>query len=459
MNKKNIIILIPLVWCYRNFYLTGIIRDLEKYFNVYIAVPEIGVSSFLKNGFEREKIIILKSPVKRKFSNWIFKLIKVCHSKVYPINTEKIFESFRKTACLKFKIKYFISFDFPSLFFSNSIGLEFLKYMERILFYKNNQKECLKILKDLNPAFVLSTANVVDAEWPIFRVAQRIKIPTIAHVLSFDNITSRGYLPIDSFDHYWVWNKQMKEELIKLYAVDSTKITLTGTPQFDFHRDSQYKWSRAKTLEKLGFENNGSYILYCANHYQISPEEPELVDSILIQLLKKYPNIKIVLRLHPMDKYERWDALLAKHSNIFLSIPWTHDNPETIYWGEPTVEDLAVFSNTLRHAEVMLNIASTVSIDAAITDTPTICIGYHPANEKESTFYHDVHYSKHYKPIMELGSSPLVVSIEELIEKIALQIEDRNQLSKEREATVNYFIPTESRLASTIITEKLMAYV
>jgi hypothetical protein len=185
-----------------------------------------------------------------------------------------------------------------------------------------------------------------------------------------------------------------------------------------------------------------------------------LVDSILIQLFKEYPDIKIVLRLHPMDQYERWDTLLEKYPTVFLSIPWTHNSPETIYWGEPTIEDLSMFSNTLRYASVMLNIGSTVSIDATITDTPTVCIGFHPTNEKESAFYYNGQcHSEHFKPIMELGSSPLTVSMKELMDVIRLQIADRNQFSKERKATVNYFIPTDNRLASTIITEKLMVYV
>jgi hypothetical protein len=456
-NEKNsVIFIIPLVWCYRNFIISGICDELHKKYTIYYAIPEVAISAFIKQGISEEQLIILNTPKSGALQTYIFRILKRSFAKRYPVNTSTIFKKLGKRLNTKSLLREWVIYSLPAWFFTSDLMFSLLEKLENYL-YQQKLYDLQATIKKIGPLYVLSTTNVVSNEWPIFRVCQSLGVKTYSHILSFDNLTSRGYLPIGKFDSYFVWNTQMGNELSKYYKVHPSKITITGTPQFDYHIDPKYLLSRKETVFQLGFSENDKYVLYCANHYNISPNETELVDCILNSFLNN-PELaayKIVLRLHPMDKYGRWDILRAKYPNISLSLPWPHNDEESVYWSEPTLGDLVLFSNTLRYSSVMLNIASTVSIDASITNTPIVCVGFHPTKKNESEFYKDVHFSEHYAPIMETGATPLAVSLEELTIMVCEQISIPGKFEKQRSLLKNRFLPETIKSSSETIVDLL----
>src|SRR5690606_39030458 len=103
------------------------------------------------------------------------------------------------------------------------------------------------------------------------------------------------------------------------------------------------------------------------------------------------------------------------------------------YWAVPELKDLALLSNSLRHAAATLNVASTSALDSAVVDTPVVCVGFHPeAPERENRFYHDVHFSHHFLPILQSGAAPLVKDMSGLREALADAIGHRGRLKEAR---------------------------
>jgi hypothetical protein len=103
----------------------------------------------------------------------------------------------------------------------------------------------------------------------------------------------------------------------------------------------------------------------------------------------------------------------------------------------------------------MLNIASTVSIDAAITDTPVVCLGFHPTVKTEGEFYNEVHFSEHYAPIMETKATPLANSVEELVSLVCEQLQNPVKLQNQRKVLKNRFLPTEIQSSASILLNAL----
>jgi CDP-Glycerol:Poly(glycerophosphate) glycerophosphotransferase len=449
--RSKIIISIPLVWGIRNFILTGITQELERRFEIFYAIPEIGKAYMVRSGISVEQLIILKSQKYTALQRWCSLILHKSHRKRFPTASDEVFKPLIEPA--KQGLRSYLV-DSAALIFRWLFFYKLLERFEQFLYMQRIDTELEAQVKSIHPVFAISTSYVVNTEWSLFRLLHARKIKIITHILSFDNLTSRGYLPIKIFDNFLVWNVKMARELKAIYAIPDSKITITGTPQFDFHTHPQYLKSREWTQAQLGIEG-GDYILYCANHYALTPDEPQLVKQI-ITALKGNPvlsSYQVVLRLHPMDDYERWNNLLADFPSVQVSYPWAHHDGQNLFWGEPSTEDLVLFSNTLRYCSLVLNIASTISIDAAILDKPVVCVGFSSdASNSFNSLYHNFHYSDHYASIMKTGATPLSVDLESLIKLSIQALKHPHQLATKRKQMVELLCGiTDGRSSERIV--------
>jgi hypothetical protein len=207
-------------------------------------------------------------------------------------------------------------------------------------------------LQTIDPDLIWSTVNVSSREQPYRQVARELGIPLAASILSFDNLTSRGPLALD--DHYLVWGVRMKTQLLRLYPqLVSQQVTLTGTPQFDFHRRPEFLWTRPRTLRALGLDWRCRYVLYGASHPSLTPEEPALVAQLAARL-RECPALMhhaLVLRLHPLDDLARWRAALNGCDRVRLSPAFDAAAAATDGWTLPSRADYARLTSSLAHAD------------------------------------------------------------------------------------------------------------
>lgn len=431
MRKDPIILSIPLVWGIRNFILSGIVEELEKRYEVYFAVPDVGRDYMVKLGIAEDRLIFIRSQRYSSIQRFISKLIHKTHKRRYPTESDRVFKNLggsRKVA----RVDRIISV--LSYLFQWNLFFRALEYLDQILFVRRIDPVLINRIKEIKPAFAVSTSFVVNTEWTLFRLLHHLGVFTYTHILSFDNLTSRGYLPIRRFNKFLVWNEKMADELQAIYAIRSSQISITGTPQFDFHKHPRFLESREKTCSHLGVGGE-RFILYCANHYALTPDEPKLFEKIVVAFKRnvELASYRVVLRLHPMDDYDRWADVLNRCPEVCVSYPWPHRNKNDIYWGEPTLDDVIRFSNMLRYSDLVLNIASTVSIDAAILDKPVVCVGFSSdRSDPLNSLYYDFHFSTHYAPIMDTGGTPLATDLDELVSLAEKAVRNPKELSKER---------------------------
>lgn len=435
--KRNIIISIPLVWGIRNFVLSGIAQSLVKEYKIFYAIPEVGKGYMKRLGVSEDSLIILKSQQYTRLQRWCSSILHKSHRKRFPTASDVVFKPIIEPA--KKTLRHHI-INVASIIFKRPIFYNLLERVEQFLFMQRIDLELEKRVEAINPIFAISTSYVVNTEWSLFRLLHARQVKIVTHILSFDNLTSRGYLPIKFFDKFLVWNAKMARELRTIYNIPDEQISITGTPQFDFHANPQYLKSFDWTTSQLGIEQK-PYLLYCANHYALTPDEPKLVEQIVTALqqnsiLQPYT---IVLRLHPMDDYGRWASLLNDFPMVRVSYPWAHLDEDNLYWGEPSVDDLVLFSNTLRYCSLVFNIASTISIDAAILDRPVVCVGFSsdPANSLNSLYY-NFHYSDHYASIMKIGATPISADLKSLIELSLVAIHQPQNLADKRKEMVEF---------------------
>lgn len=297
-----------------------------------------------------------------------------------------------------------------------------VRYLERVALRSAAAGEITAQLQRLRPSLVVSTSCVVSDEVPYILAARRLGIPTLGCILSFDNLTSKSVLP--TFDHYGVWAQRMGEEVRRYYPDrDAGRIHVTGTPQFDFHRRPEYRWSREQTLRELGLAPGERYLLYAANSTTYTPTEPDLI-AAFAEACDRTPSLRqhrIVVRPHPADDPERWTGVAALHTRIKLARPRETGSPFA------TEEAQARLVSSILHADVCLNMASTMSLDAAVLDTPIVCVAFaHGPESDEAWLARSCYRTEHFEPVAASGGVRVARSAQELVRHTASYVEDRS---------------------------------
>lgn len=436
--KPRLVVALPLVWGVRNVIRSGLAEQLGREFRLIYAIPAEAREGLTSEGIPESDTWILEKPAADRRTERVLRLLRSAHVLRHPTASDVLI-AWNKGSRLRLRRELRdLAFRTAASFARSDKAFSRLERTEERLFTKTISPRVWEFLRKTGPVAGLSTSCVMDWERPLFQAMSVSGIPTATHILSFDNLTSHGYLPLRQFSAYFVWQETMASELMRFFGVERGKVTITGTPQFDFNVRPEFRWSGSKTVTTLGLRANQPYFVYCANHVKITPTEPSLVADILTATSQdpRFRNHQWVLRLHPMDAYNRWADLERRFPTVVISRPWKHGS-ESRFWAIPSADEVALLGNTLRYADAMLTIASTTALDSAVVDTPVVCVGFHPsAPPAESRFYYDAHYSHHYRAVMESGATPIATRMDSLRALLAAAVNDRGGLRKERASLV-----------------------
>lgn len=276
----------------------------------------------------------------------------------------------------------------------------------------------VELWRTLKPDLVFNTSHIhgAAADFPV-RTAERMGIPTAAFVFSWDNPTSRSWI-FPRYDYFVVWNERMRQQLIEMYKTSPERILVTGTPQFDFHFRTQFVPTRAELAQRIGIDPSRPYVLYTTSIARHFPDEHKHVE-LVAQLLRESelrPKPQLVVRMYVKGTSAEMKALPARR------LPDVHFAP--MLWEErwqmPLYDDLRLYGGLLRHAQLGINVGSTVSLELLMHDKPVINIAFTPDGRigpKYSRYLRYVRY-EHYRPVIESGAVMLARSDADLGEML-----------------------------------------
>ncbi len=329
-------------------------------------------------------------------------------------------------------------------FLANRLGLDVLSRAESAMSKASRGvREYRELLEQVKPSLVFNGSHVHGpyAVQAIY-AARSLRIPTAAFIFSWDNLTSQGRI-IPEYDYYFVWNEQIAEQLLRIYdRVHRDQVFVTGTPQFDFHFRTEFMWTREEFCAKVGADPSRPIVLYSTGMPNHMPGEPLAVEAIA-NMLDEMPDAgrpQLLVRIYPKDQTGRFDDLKRRRPDIlFPPVPW---EPA---WHTPGIEDAYLYSNTLRHAAVGINIASTVSLELCMMDKPVINIAYQPAGAELKAAETDcaVYYSfDHYKPVVESEAVMVARSESEMPAMLRRALTNPGEASKARRDLVRKMFGT-----------------
>ena len=299
-------------------------------------------------------------------------------------------------------------------------------------------KEVEKQLLNLNVDAVLAQTPYIHHDSVILRIAKKNKIPICTAILSFDNTTAYGKIPVVS-DCYLLWNEYNRKELLRGYPEASESvIKIIGAPQFDFYYDESYMWDEETWRERLKLPNDRPIILFAAGYFKIVPNEhlwlKQLDEAVEKGEIKGNPII--LFRIHPVDPIDRWQPILEKAKHIVFDEPWKA--PKTGK-GRANVTrfDIEKLASTLQYSDVHINASSSMTIDGAIFDKPQIGPAYDDQpGQRYDQIVKDLYKREHFIPIVKSGGLELAYSRDELIELINSAFKNPTRLSQERKKLV-----------------------
>lgn len=268
------------------------------------------------------------------------------------------------------------------------------------------------------PVTLWSTNPFDVRELPLLRSAQFRNIPTVAMILSWDNITSHTLLPT-RFERILVWNTFLRNQLVQYYRYRPNEITITGIPQADAYYRPSSPISRDEFIRQIGGDPRKALITYTTAPQIISPHEPEIITSLLelITAGKLIRPSQLLIRIHPRDIAARYQRLMKP--GVLINEPGQRSSAFDDKW-DPQRSDIVHLANTLRYSDVIINVASSMNIDAAPFDRPVVNIAFD--GPRSVPYLHSVrrYYTgyTHYIAMMRCGGSWLVQSPDELLTAI-----------------------------------------
>jgi hypothetical protein len=280
-----------------------------------------------------------------------------------------------------------------------------------------------QLFQQLKPALVFASHQRPPEVIPPVLAARSLGIPTATFIFSWDNLSSKGRIAAP-FDHFLVWSELMANELLRYYPdVRPEQVHIVGTPQFDPYAEAELHETRAEFFARFGADPARPLLCYSGGDKGTAPEDQEHV-RILLELIRSgaiQGQPQVLLRPAPVDEGTRFAAVRRAFPELIYAPPaWVHARPDDWTQVIPLAEDSRFLANLTMHADLNINLASTMTLDFAIHDKPVVNVAFDVAEPPPHGLpLWDYYYQfEHYQPVIQLGAARIARSRAELAEHV-----------------------------------------
>ena len=397
-KRKKVLLLVQSGYSARNFILSGFLKNTDLDFTFwsdqdYIQQYKIDNTLIKLPAYDYHWKINFLQKIKNKAE--LFFNVKRTNNKeslnyLIGINKNKSF---------RVKFKKWLS-NTIAHFYANEKGIQnldkpFYKAIRKTGYYK----ECVQQLKEASPEVVFCTHQRASVAIAPILAARDLGIETVCFIHSWDNIP-KGVQLVKA-DNYFVWSNYMKDEMLAHYPfIDKENIIITGTPQFMFYIGDEFKVSKEKFFKEFNLDVTKKYILFSGNDKTTSPNDPVYLSDLcksVSELNQEQDIYRILFRPNPIDRNEGFDTVLNQFSDIVTELKPNWFGTDVFLWnqGGPNEKDLSLLVNTINHSDLVVNMGSTMALDAAMLGKPSCYIKYDVPSDYDWTvnrIYQFIHF-------------------------------------------------------------------
>lgn len=420
-GTPTIVLLLSSGWGVRTFLQTDVLPELRRRARIVLfAAPDLG--SVLGERLEGIPVEPLQpfdptvgayGRVYRRRNHRFFRLSSTATRRIKMVEYRRTLRGWKRLA---FDLR-----ELDARLFARRDRLPGMEERERRLLLRDypHAAEYERRLRGHGADLVISTLPHAHEEAPPAVVARHLGIPTAAWINSWDNLTSKPAY-FTGYDHYFVWSERLRSELLRYYpeAAPAT-VDVTGVPHFDWYQRPCMRMSRADLCAEHGFDPGRPLVLYGTATPHLAPNEHLIVQRLARDLSEMEGRPQLLVRLHPGDaggRFRDWNP----GSSVAIQVPGERGRGKLGGYC-PTPEENREMVSSICHADVVVNLASTLTLDAALCDRPVVNIAFDLSPERSFQATIDQYYAEydHYRTVAESGAVRLARSPEELLAQVA----------------------------------------
>jgi hypothetical protein len=225
--------------------------------------------------------------------------------------------------------------------------------------------------------YVASSPGLIFSEVPLLRTAARRGVRSMAVDPSWDNFTNK-LLPVRHVDRLIVWNDVMKREAVELHGYAPDEVRVSGPPQWDIYFQPRPAVSRESFFSRIGADPKCRLVTLTTTPRSLYRHHDHVLGTLVAALASKAWHVpaQVLVRLHPRDD-ERAYAAFRGVPGVIIEKPFRRtvtaaDGLDV----DVTNENRQHLADTMQHSDVVINVASTIAIEAAIFDTPVVNVAF-----------------------------------------------------------------------------------
>lgn len=266
-----------------------------------------------------------------------------------------------------------------------------------------------------------------EAEGVLTWWARRRGIPVINMVGNYDNLSSKGFRGVP-LDDLCVWGRNMYDDARRLHGVPAENLHTVGSIRYNTVL-ARIMPSREDFLRPLGLDPARPVILFAGAMFEYHYFEAL---SVLEEMRTTQPELQMILRLYPSKGLMRSPFIppLIGHARVQPGVYVSIGDPYYREGGgqkEPIYIDETELWCAIKYSDVVINIFSTMSLEACIFDRPAVNMWYFPRRSKgylRPPLYLDFSQSFHNRRLLSYGAIRTAGSRGELIEYIRRALRD-----------------------------------
>lgn len=311
--------------------------------------------------------------------------------------------------------------------------------------FANQQEDYADILSQHQPDIVITpTAGLEPRDIPLIKAAQQASIPTLTFIASWDNVYKMArFIKLKKYkqgyalaDHFAVWNEMNRDHLLRIAPrLKPGQVVITGPPRLDFLADQATIPSRADLLAALGITDQAKHLIHIATT-ELYPSD------YIIQALASL-NANLFVSVHPggqLETHRRYAAPYGAYTKYSFGRRNNALAPDFLY--SPTLNDIRMHAALFKHADLLVNHSSTVTIESLLANTPVINVKYGRSLDwwrwHRSMIYRD--FKQHARIIVESGATQVVSNPRQLIKAASHYLANPTQDQTKREALARQMV-------------------